>query len=258
MQSCIYKGEIFHTRQSPVQHSFRYRLFWLYLDLGEWSEVSKQVRGLSQYRFAPASFCRGDHLGDQDMPLDAAVRQFVLETAGKDLATGSIRVLTQPRSFGIYFSPLNLFYCFDQNEELAAVVGEVSNTPWGERHHYLLWSGNQVETNEPGQKRFRHAKQFHVSPFMPMDQEYDWQVNVPGDQLSAQLQTVRGGQAYFAAKMTLQRRPLTSWTLAAELCRSPISAGRVLTAIYFQALRLWMKRCPYFPHPQRSQQAAAS
>lgn len=251
MQSCLYRGTVTHRRQSPVEHAFRYQLFWLYLDLEEWPEVCRRVRGLSERRFAPASFCRADHLGDPDVPLAEAVRSFVRAESGRDLAIGPIRLLTQPRSFGWYFSPLNLYYCFANDQSLAAVVAEVNNTPWGERHCYLLWQGNRN-----AEYCYRHPKDFHVSPFMPMDQQYDWRVGVPDEVLAVSLATINAGARIFDAGMQLHRQPLTSGRLAANLARSPVNAARVLFAIYYQAFRLWMKKCPYYPHPKTKSTSA--
>ncbi|QDU56283.1 DUF1365 domain-containing protein [Aeoliella mucimassa] len=250
MNSCIYRSSVSHRRRTPVEHQFRYRLFWLYIDLEEWPVLSRQVTGLSDRRFAPAALWRNDHLGDRDTPLQQSVRQLVHERTGADLANGPIRLLTQPRSLGFYFSPLNMYYCFDQHETLTAVVAEVNNTPWGEQHCYVLWSDNQTA---PG--CYRHAKTFHVSPFMGMDQSYVWQVQPPDEQFQLHLATERSGQAYFDAAMNLERRPLTSGSLMRHLATSPINAGRVLSAIYFEAFRLWMKRCPYFPHPKNQSTA---
>lgn len=251
MHSCLYRGSVTHRRQTPVEHSFRYRLFWLYLDLDEWPDVTRQVRGLSAGRFAPAAFCRGDHLGDPATSLAEAIRGFVHQQSGRPLATGPIRLLTQPRSFGLYFSPLNLYYCFTPHETLAAVVAEVNNTPWGEQHCYLLWDGNCS-----GEGQYRHAKQFHVSPFMAMEQQYHWRVGLPGQHLAVQLATVRDGQPFFEAGMQLAQEPLTSRRLATNLARSPVNAARVMTAIYYQALRLWIKKCPYYPHPKTKSASA--
>lgn len=248
LNSCLYRGTVTHRRQTPVEHEFRYRLFWLYLDLDEWQQTKRRVTGLSDRLLAPASFHRSDHLGDTSMSLRNSVQQFVRDQSREDLATGPIRLLTQPRSFGFYFSPLNLYYCFDESEQLSAVVAEVNNTPWGEQHCYLLWRGNQTDGGPAS--RYVHPKTFHVSPFMDMDQQYHWHVETPADTLVVGLSARHDGQTFFDAGMHLERMPLTSWSLATNLARSPISAARVLLAIYYQALRLWMKRCPYYPHPK--------
>lgn len=247
MHSCLYHGIVSHCRQTPVVHRFRYWLFWLYVDLSEWEEVERRVVGLSRRFFAPAALNRRDHMGDKAKSLAAEVREFVRRESGEDMATGAIRLLTQPRSFGVYFSPLNLYYCFGAAGELNAVVAEVNNTPWGEQHCYLLWKANRTSA---AKGEYRHAKTFHVSPFMPMDQDYLWQVGVPGKDLSVHLATERDGRAYFEADMKLARQELSSWTLASNLARSPVNAARVMVAIYYQALRLWMKKCRYYPHPK--------
>jgi DUF1365 family protein len=245
MNSCLYYGTVRHRRHTPVEHRFRYRLFWLYLDLDELPALSEQVRGLPERQFGAATLYRPDHLGPRDVSLADSVRQFALEQAGCDLGIVSIRLLTQPRSLGFYFSPLNLYYCFAEDASLVAVIAEVNNTPWNEQHCYLLWSGNEAAEGE-----YLHDKQMHVSPFMSMEHEYHWPISPPGQQLSVELSTVREEGAFFDAAMTLERRPLTSWSLARHLVTSPINAARVVAAIYFEALRLWSKRCPYYPHPK--------
>lgn len=201
-------------------------------------------------------------MGSPDTSLQTAVRTFVAAETGDDLATGPIRLLTQPRSFGWYFSPLSLYFCYAANDQLRCVVAEVNNTPWGEQHCYVLWQANRVappgkdKNNEaasgssPARHAYSHAKRFHVSPFMPMDQTYHWCLSDPRETLDVQLGVSRDGRRYFDAGMSLIRRPLSARALAGQLVRSPVSAARLLVAIYYQALRLWMKRCPYFPHPK--------
>jgi len=162
---------------------------------------------------------------------------------------GPIRLLTQLRRYGYYFSPLNLYYCFDRDgSEVQSVVAEVSNTPWREMHCYVLWSGNRVGSSE--RLRFHHSKGFHVSPFMDMDFDYHWQLNNPAQALKVNLANHRSGQRVFAADMVLQRRPLTRVQNFRSWLRYPWSTAQVVVAIYYQALRLWMKKCPYYPHPR--------
>lgn len=247
MHSCLYRGMVTHRRKSPVEHEFSYGMFWLYVDLDEWEQDREKVQGLTDRFFAPASFCRCDHLGEESTKLSTAVKEFVKDEAGEDLAVETVRLLTQPRSFGFYFSPLNLYFCFALDGQLAAVVAEVNNTPWGEQHCYLLWHGNRLADSE---FEYRHDKAFHVSPFMEMHQQYAWRVGVPGDTLGVHLAVEQDNKAFFDAGMKLSRQPLTGWTLAGNLARSPVNAIRVLTAIYFEAFRLWIKRCPYYPHPK--------
>jgi DUF1365 family protein len=230
-----------------VEHRFRYRLNLAYLDLDELPQLLHGGLGLYRSRFSPGSFCRGDHLGDRNTPLSDSVRELVAAETD-EAPEGPIRVLTQLRRYGYYFSPLNLYYCFDsEGEDVEAVVAEVSNTPWRERHCYVLWQGNRVGPAD--RLRFRHRKDFHVSPFMDMDFDYHWQLNTPAETLKVVLANHRNGQRVFAADMVLHRRPLTRGQMVRTWLRYPWMTGQVVLAIHYEALRLWMKKCPYYPHP---------
>ena len=141
MQSCLYRGFVRHARPSP-SHRFRYSTSWVYIDLDEIDQVLASHRFLSDSRYAPASFRREDHFGDPNLTMVDAVKEMVHSKTGMSL-DGPVRLLTQLRHFGVYFSPINVFYCFDRQESLVAVIAEVSNTPWNERHCYVLWDGNR-------------------------------------------------------------------------------------------------------------------
>jgi DUF1365 family protein len=219
----------------------------MYLDLDELPQLLRSRRFLYSARFSPGSFCRNDHLGDPAIPLADAVRDLVATETG-NRPEGPIRLLTQLRHYGCYFSPVNLYYCFDQDgENVASVVAEVSNTPWLERHYYVLWDGNRVGPTD--RLRFQHRKGFHVSPFMEMDFDYHWRLNEPGERLKVYLANHRADQRVFDADMVLHRRPLTRGQIVRSWLRYPWMTGQVAFAIYYQALRLWMKKCPYYPHP---------
>ncbi|REJ66485.1 MAG: DUF1365 domain-containing protein [Planctomycetota bacterium] len=254
MPGCLYEGVVRHRRTRPVDHRFDYRIFMAYLDLDELG-AEKVSSGLpSRRKFAPASFLRGDHLGPAEVPLAEAVRDLVQERTGMRLH-GPVRLLTQLRYFGIYFSPLNLFYCFDEGgTSIDAIVAEVSNTPWNERYYYVLWEGNRRDVDAG--LAFVHPKEFHVSPFMSMQAEYRWQLSEPGDDLRVGLVSAIDGEEspFFSATMNLERRPLSRGQLTRMLVRYPLMTARITTAVYCQALRLWLKNCPFFPHPNKTQQ----
>ena len=176
-----------------------------------------------------------------------AVRDLVEAETG-ERPGGPIRLLTQLRRYGYYFSPLNLYYCFDRGgKDVETVVAEVSNTPWLERHYYVLWRGNRM--GPANRLRFRHRKGFHVSPFMDMEFDYQWQLNTPGKTLKVVLANQQAGQRVFVAHMALRRRPLTRGQVIRSWVRFPWMTVQVVSAIYFEAFRLWMKKCPYYPHP---------
>jgi DUF1365 family protein len=220
----------------------------MYLDLDELPQLLRSHLFLYSTRFSPGSFCRDDHLGDPATPLSDAVGELVAAETGVR-PEGPIRLLTQLRRYGYYFSPLNLYYCFDRDgSSVEAVVAEVSNTPWLERHCYVLWDGNRVGPAD--RLRFRHRKAFHVSPFMDMHFDYQWQLNEPAKTLKVYLANHRGDQRVFVADMVLHRRPLTRGQIVRSWLRFPWMTGQVVFAIYYEAFRLWMKKCPYFPHPK--------
>jgi DUF1365 family protein len=248
MHSCIYVGRVQHRRFSPAVHRFGYGLNFLYLDLDELPQLLRGGTFLYRASFSPGSFCRGDHLGDPAVPLAEAVRELVATEAG-ERPEGPIRLLTQLRRYGCYFSPLNLYYCFDRDDKgVEAVVAEVSNTPWLEQHCYVLWQGNRVGSSD--RLQFRHRKEFHVSPFLDMDFDYHWQLNEPQETLKVNLANHRSGQRVFSAAMVVHRRPLTRSQIVRSWLRYPWMTGQVVLAIYYEALRLWMKKCPYYPPPE--------
>jgi DUF1365 family protein len=245
VNSCLYEGWVRHRRYAPVKNAFRYSMYMLYLDLDELDEVFRGRWLWSTRRPAPAWLRRRDHLGDPDVPLTMAVRDLVESRTGRRPA-GPIRLLTHPRYFGYVMNPVSFYYCFDADgENVETIVAEVHNTPWGEMHAYVLDAAGRGR-----RKRFRFDKAFHVSPFMGMDQQYDWRFVDPGERLPVHMENWQDGQLLLDATMALKRRPITGGRLVWMLVRYPFMTGKVIAAIYFQALRLWLKRCPFHPHPK--------
>lgn len=244
MNSALYRGWVSHRRLLPRVHGFRYRMGMLYLDLAE----QAQVLGLSPLagnsRWAAFAFRETDYLPHatrQGVPLTDAVRQLVADALGHTPA-GRICLLTQPRSWGLSFNPISIFYCFEADGALAAILCEVSNTPWRERYHYVL------PTNPSGESRHRVAKSFHVSPFMPRDMEYRIRFTAPGQQLQVTMQDWQGEQKFFQAGLALERIELTRHSLHQHLVTFPWMTGKTLVGIYWQALRLLLKRLPVLPY----------
>jgi uncharacterized protein len=238
-----------HRRFAPTRHQFRYGVCLFYLAIDDLEGAGARSRLFANERPALVSFRRADHLGDPRVPLGEAVRSLCQERLGYR-PSGPIYLLTHPRYFGYVMNPVSFFYCFEANQtDLSAIVAEVNNTPWGERHTYVL--GGPVEPRRGPTRRFVFAKEFHVSPFMQMDLEYDWRFVTLGRRLAVHMENRRGGELLFDATMTLRRRPLSSAGIRRALVRYPFMTARVLAAIYWQALRLWSKGTPFFEHPSR-------
>ena len=255
MKSCIYEGRVRHTRQKPVLHKFSYRLFMMYLDLDELPSLFSSRWFWSVNRPALARFRRKDHLGSESEPLQDAVRNLVERETGVR-PTGPIRLLTNLSYFGYCFNPVSFYYCFeDDGETLHTIVAEVNNTPWGERDTYVLPESQNVGRNNI--RRFRPAKKMHVSPFMPMEIDYDWCFTEPGKRVSVYMANMQDGKRFFDASIALTREEITGRSLAGVLLRFPVMTLRIVGAIYWQALRLWLKRCPIYKHPGKRQKIAA-
>lgn len=245
MHSAIYSGWLRHRRFAPKEHEFRYSLFLMYLDLAEIDTVFAGRWLWSARRRAVARFDRSDYLGDPSVPLDAAVRDLVHDRTGRR-PEGPIRLLTHLKYFGYAFNPVSFYYCFDRADtRVTTIVAEVTNTPWRERHCYVLDSPDV--TPDAGYHRYRTAKSHHVSPFMPMDVDYTWGFSAPGERLNVHMALHRDGKI-FDATLCTSRTAITPLALARVLIGYPLMTLKVIASIHWEALMLWLKRIPVHPH----------
>src|SRR6185312_4900973 len=206
MHSALYEGTIRHRRFAVRERVFRHRLALVYADL---DELPGLFGGrLIARRPGIVRFRRADYLGDPAQPLADAVRALVAQRTGSDPG-GPVRLLTQPRTLGHCFNPVSFYYCFAPGgERLEAVVAEVTNTPWGERHAYVLPHAGDGPVLDGGVD-----KALHVSPFMAMDQRYTWRATAPGPTLSVHIESSEHGAPAFDATLALRRKPLTARSL---------------------------------------------
>lgn len=250
MESCLYTGRVSHRRTAHAFNEFSYRLFFLYLDLAELDRVFTNQRLWSLERSTWASFRRADHLR-RPGPLDQAVRDLVASQLGFRPA-GPVRLLTHLRYLGYCMNPISVYYCFwADGERLEAILCEVHNTPWGEE--YLRALDCRAHQEDGDRLIFHLDKEFHVSPFMPMDIRYEWRFTLPGETLAVWMKNMHRGEKIFEARLELERRPLTSANLSWALGKWPFMTGKVIAAIYWQAARIWSKGVPFYPHPEPMQ-----
>jgi len=254
MESCLYEGEVRHRRFLDVESELRYPLFMTYLDLDELGHVFDCSRLFSARGRALAYFRRSDYLGDPRRPLADEVRDLVHERTGTRV-DGPVRVLTHLRSFGHCFNPVSFYYVFDRAAEprLRAAVAEVTNTPWGERHSYVLGPGRERDHGSARVLRGAFAKELHVSPLMGMAHRYDWRAAEPGERLSLHIASHdrATGVPAFDATLSLRRREIDARALRRMLARYPLLSVRILARIYASALGLRLRGARYHPRPGR-------
>ncbi|GGF75780.1 DUF1365 domain-containing protein [Alteromonas lipolytica] len=244
MDSAICTGKVTHQRFRPTQHEFEYGIAMMWLNLDEVNLLARTVKGFSNTGRAAFEFRRSDYLGANDIPLKQAVLKKMNELASGQSLSGEVFLLGQARHFGLYFSPVNFYFLRNRQTGIFTyMLAEVSNTPWNERHYYLVDLSRQEDT----------PKAFHVSPFNPIDMVYKWHIQAPSDAFSVGLSCYKQNK-HFTALMHLKLNPLNSNTIRNVIKSIPNMTLRTVIGIYWQAVKLWIKRTPVYSHPINSQE----
>lgn len=247
MKSRLYEGVVRHRRVSPREHEFQYRVFMPYLRLDELPGLFDKTPFWSAKGRALAEFRRSDFLGDPNKPLVDEVRRRIREETG-EVHTGPVYLLANLRYFGHVMNPIACYYCFSKDESrLEYLIAEVNNTPWDERHSYVL----QGPGHRQNWLRTEFDKEFHVSPFNPMGMRYGWRSNTPDQRLILHMDNNSGDEKISDATLSLRAQPLTAKNLNRYLASYPLMTIKVALGIYWQALRLYLKGIPIFSHPSK-------
>ncbi len=244
MHSALYTGTVAHRRHIPRAHFFSYPFFMYFFNLAELERPLHCGRWFSTSRWALSRFHRADYYGDAKESLCQAVARRMEEITGHPVA-GDVYGLLNMRTLGLYFSPVNFYYGFDHRGRLSHFLAEVSNTPWNERHQYGHFFGD-------ADLSFSHSKEFKVSPFNPVEQHYTWRLSAPTEKLNITIEVADDRGHVFDATLNFTKRPLNRKILRNHLLRIPMMTAYILSRIYWQALKIYLKKIPYIPYRRQT------
>jgi DUF1365 family protein len=237
MNSAIYEGHVRHRRFSPKNHTFNYTMLLLALDLDEVKQLAECHVIFSLKKFAPMSFFQDDYIKNEPGNLKQRIASKVSRLGGK-WDGYKVVFMGQCRSFGFYFSPANFYFCYQESGECRYMLAEVSNTPWLERHYYLVDLQSDMKTK----------KTFHVSPFMDLDMTYHWRIKPPSNKVLVHIENHKDHKQ-FDATLAMTKQEITKRNLLKAWLSAPMMPFKVVAGIYWQAAKLFLKRIPFIAHP---------
>jgi len=246
MESALFEGFVSHSRSTPIKHQFQYPTFMVLLDLDNLESFFERSVFWSLERWNWASFYRSDFLNPKEPDLKIAVAKTIYDQHNEHF-NGKVFLLTHVRYLGYCFNPVSFYLCIE-NDQMAYIVAEINNTPWNERFSYVMKCESAQHWHE-----FDLQKQFHVSPFNPMDMQYHWCFHVSADCIQVKMRNLSQGTKHFQANLNLKHVPATGKNLAKMLFKFPAETIKTVVAIYWQALKLKYKGATFYDHPNSNE-----
>ncbi|MDC0182600.1 DUF1365 domain-containing protein [Nitrosomonadales bacterium] len=240
----IYKGTISHTRHLPKKHQFKYSICMLYVDLEQIETAFDKNFFWSYNKMNLASFNEADYYKIGNQKVFTSIKKLIKKRINTKV-DGKIYLLTNAKYFGYCFNPVSFYYCFNKLNKLIVIVSHITNTPWNEKYAYV----HDCRNIKNGAKKFKLDKEFHVSPFMPMDINYKWTFTEPKDFLYVSMDNYQKNEFNFNATLKLTKKAWTPWALNRLLLKFPPSSLKTIFTIYWNAFILLIKKIPFYPHP---------
>jgi len=246
-KSSLYIGNVEHRRLSPVENIFNYSVCYYFLDLDEIHSIFNKSFLLTYNRLGILSFFRKNYLGNKNVDLKSEVAKVIQEKTNEKFE-GKIKLLTNISYLGFCFNPVSFYYCYDFNKKLQYIVSEITNTPWGEKHQNVFKMPMESE-----KMTIEFKKDFHVSPFMPMEIDYTWVFHEPKENLFVYMQNRHFGEKkiFFDTTLKLERKDLSERNMILAFFKFPLITFKTVAAIYYQAAKLYLKRVPFYTHPAK-------
>ena len=247
-ENLVFKGQVRHRRFQPKYHEFSYKLFMFCFNIGLISSSFKNIKQISIEKFNLFSYRRKNYLSHPEIPLDQYARQLVMNKF-HTYPQGKIYLITNLSCLGYCFNPVSLYFIFDaNNQNLDYLILDVTNTPWGEKHSYVLKSIKKLPNNI---YNYKFKKKFHVSPFMEMNCEYILKLKLDKHDIIVHMENHINDSKNFDATLTLKAENKQKNYFNKTLKYNYLMTYKVAVSIYWQALKLWFKGVPVYTHPKK-------